>query len=167
MASMKIAIVYTGDISQTTDFWHELAGRQDVELRIWCEVTKSRLSIDEAKKVLDGLWVHWDYGENVSNIELAQVEHEIVAFAPDFILACGWGADLPSYIARSLKLADVPMALEQHGSLGGYIKMFIARLLLWWRMRRYSAVIVHGAKYDPVALADKVIEVAALHVLHT
>ena len=109
--------------------------------------------------MLDGLWVHWDYGENVSHIELAQVEHEIVAFAPDFILACNWGADLPSYIAHSSKLAGVPMALEQHGSLGGYIKIFIARLLLWWRIRRFSAVIVQGAKYDSVALADKVIKV--------
>ena len=141
---MKIAIVYTGITSYMTDCWRELVGRQGVELRIWIEDTKSYRFKGDRGVALRDLWCHWDYSENLTDIELGQAEHEIIAFAPDVIFVCGWSSELPPSIARSKRLAHIPMVLEMDMPWEWRIRKFAARFLLWWRLRRFAAVFVPG-----------------------
>lgn len=141
---MKIAIVYTGITSYMTDCWRALTGRQGVELRIWIEDTKSYRFKGDRVKALQGLYCHWDYSENLTDIELGQAEHEIIAFAPDVIFVCGWSRELPPYIARSKRLAHIPMVLEMDMPWEWRIRKVAARFLLWRRLRRFAAVFVPG-----------------------
>lgn len=141
---MRIGIVYTGITSYMTDCWRELARRQGVELRIWIEDTKAfRFKGDRAKALRD-LWCHWDYSENLTDIELRQAEHEILAFAPDIIFVCGWSRELPPYIASSGRLAHIPMVLEMDMPWEWRLRKFAARFVLKRRLRRFSAVFVPG-----------------------
>lgn len=142
---MKIAIVYTGITSYMTDCWRELTRRQGAELRIWIEDTKTYRFKGDRVKVLQELSCHWDYSENLTDIELAQAEHEIIAYAPDVIFVCGWSRELPPHIARSKRLAHIPMVLEMDMPWEWRIRKFAARFLLRGRMRRFSAVFVPGA----------------------
>lgn len=141
---MKIAIVYTGITSYMTDCWRELTARQGVELRIWIEDTKTYRFKGDRVKALQGLSCHWDYSENLTDIELGQAEHEIIAFAPDVIFVCGWSRELPPYIARSKRLVRIPMVLEMDMPWEWRIRKFAARFLLWRRLRRFAAIFVPG-----------------------
>ena len=141
---MKIAIVYTGITSYMTDCWRELAGHQGVELRIWIEDTKTCRFKGDRVKALQGLYCHWDYSENLTDIELGQAEHEIMAFAPDVIFVYGWSCELPSYIAHSKRLAHIPMVLEMDMPWEWRISKVAARFLLRRRMRRFNAAFVPG-----------------------
>ena len=141
---MKIAIVYTGITSYMSDCWRELAGRIGVELRIWIEDTKAYRFKGDRAKALQGLSCHWDYTENLTDIELGQAEHEIIAFAPDVIFVCGWSRELPPYIARSKRLVHIPMVLEMDMPWEWRVRKFAARFLLWRRLRRFAAVFVPG-----------------------
>jgi len=141
---MKIAIVYTGITSYMSDCWRELAGRIGVELRIWIEDTKAYRFKGDRAKALQGLSCHWDYSENLTDIELGQAEHEIAAFAPDVIFVCGWSCELPPYIARSKRLAHIPMILELDMPWEWRIRKIAARFLLRRRLRRFKAVFVPG-----------------------
>lgn len=141
---MKIAIVYTGITSYMSDCWRELAGRIGVELRIWIEDTKAYRFKGDRAKALQGLSCHWDYSENLTDIELGQAEHEIIAFAPDVIFVCGWSRELPPYIARSKRLVHIPMVLEMDMPWEWRIRKFAARFLLRGRLRRFDAVFVPG-----------------------
>lgn len=141
---MKIAIVYTGITSYMTDCWRELASRQGVELRVWIEDIKPYRFKGDRNKALRNLWCHWDYSENLTDIELCQVEQEVLAFAPDVIFVCGWACELPSSIARSKKLSNIPMVLEMDMPWEWRPRKFAARYLLWHRLRRFAAVFVPG-----------------------
>ena len=141
---MKIAIVYTGITSYMTDCWRELASRTGVELRIWIEDTKTYRFKGDRAKVLRDLWCHWDYSENLTDIELGQAEHEILDFAPDIIFVCGWSRELPPYIASSKRLVHIPMVLEMDMPWEWRFRKFAARFVLRRRLRRFSAVFVPG-----------------------
>lgn len=141
---MKIAIVYTGLTSYMTDCWRELSRREGVELRVWCEETKAYRFKGDKTKILDGIWCHWDYSENITDIELRQAESEIVAYAPDVIFVCGWSRTLPPYITESKKLSHVPMVLEFDMPWEWTLRKFAARFVLGKRLRRFAAAYVPG-----------------------
>ena len=89
---MRVAIVYTGITSYMTDCWRELAQRQDVELRIWIEDTKTYRFKGDRDRALQGLNCKWEYSENLTDDKLADFEDEIVSFSlfittNDFILS--------------------------------------------------------------------------------
>ena len=141
---MRIAIVYTGITSYMTDCWRELAQRQDVELRIWIEDTKTYRFKGDRDRALQGLNCKWDYSENLTEEKLACFEDEIVSFSPDIVFVCGWSQKLPPYIASSKRLARIPMVLEMDMPWEWRFRKFAAKFLLWKRLRRFSAVFVPG-----------------------
>lgn len=141
---MRISIVYTGLPSYTADCWRELSGREGVELRIWSEVTTTYRIKSDKELLMDGLWCHWDYSENITDIELHQVESEIASFSPDVIFVCGWARVLPPLIRESKKLKTIPMVLEFDMPWDWQFRRIVAPLILWHRLRRFAAAYVPG-----------------------
>lgn len=143
-AMMKIVFVYTGITSYMTDCWRALNMRADVELRVWIEDTKTYRYKGNRQEALKDVDAQWEYSENISETWLKNVEENISIFSPDVVFVCGWSRKLPPFIAKSKKLASIPMVLMFDMPWEWSFRKIAARFILWRRLRRFCMAYVPG-----------------------
>lgn len=153
---MRIAVVYTGFSNYMADCWRALSereveingrGRERVELKAWIEDFQQGAVAFNPDGVMHGLDYWWSSSEKLKNHGNGlrdAVVREIAVWKPDVIFVCGWSKELPPHVTAAKGLMDIPMVLEVDMPWEWRVRKFVARFMLWKRLRRFSAVFVPG-----------------------